>query len=116
MTEFLTTLAELLTVWLTVSMTNPQGTAPAAAAAPGGKKTMYVKVDADVHGALEFASKLTGRKMTELINLLLRDGLELDKPVDPIDLLDAARHAAKRKKEQAPEHDRGQPQQPVPSA
>lgn len=97
-------------------MTNPTPPAPAAAAALGGKKTMYFKADPDVHSALEFASKLTGRKMTELINLLLRDGLELDKPVDPIDLLDAARHAAKRKREQAPDHDHGQPEQPVPSA
>lgn len=84
-------------------MTNPTPKAPAAVAAPGAKKTMYVKLDADVHSALTFASQLTGRKMAELINILLRDGLELDKPVDPQDLIDAAKYAARQQNPRAEE-------------
>jgi len=91
-----------------------------AKASPTGavdKVTLYVKVDQDVHAGLLFIANYSGLKMPELVNLMLRNGLGLEKPVDPQDLLDAGLFAAKRQrdKEESPSDHRGQPEQPIPS-
>jgi len=64
---------------------------------PSTRSRLYVKVEpgrsrrAALHRQLQRALRLP-----ELVNLMLRNGLGLEKPVDPQDLLDAGLFAAKR--------------------